>query len=122
MDTKKCSKCGKVKPISEFYYNCSYQYHLLYCKSCSKKHIKNQNLQRNYNITVEQYDSLCRFQEGKCLICGTHQKDLKRPLVVDHDHETEEIRGLLCANCNAGLGMFKDNIKILLNAIDYLRK
>lgn len=51
-----------------------------------------------------------------CTICSE-----QIGLVVDHDHSTGLIRGLLCTNCNTGLGMFKDNIKILEAAIKYLK-
>lgn len=83
---------------------------------------KNKHLKIKYGITLEQYNEMFKSQKGRCVICGTHQKDLKQRLFVDHDHDTGEIRGLLCSRCNTGLGMFKDDIDILLNAIDYLRK
>lgn len=53
-------------------------------------------------------------------INGIHQEELSRRLFVDHNHETKKVRGLLCTNCNAGLGMFKDSIEKLELAIDYL--
>lgn len=60
-----------------------------------------------------------RLQNGLCAICYS-QLDSKAHL--DHDHSTNKIRGILCANCNTGLGMFRDRISILLNAIEYLKK
>ena len=75
---------------------------------------------RVYNISSDQYNELFILQEGKCLICGTHQSELDRALCVDHDHTTNKIRGLLCGNCNSGLGFFKENINLLLRAINYL--
>ena len=50
-----------------------------------------------------------------CCICGEKQE-----LVIDHDHRTGKVRGLLCGSCNKGLGFFKDNKKYLNSAIKYL--
>jgi len=49
------------------------------------------------------------------MICGSQEK-----LVVDHNHNTNKVRGLLCNHCNRGLGHFRDNTETLLKAIDYL--
>ena len=53
-----------------------------------------------------------------CAICGT----TKSPLVPDHNHATDDIRGLLCSWCNTGVGLFTDNVKSLESAIRYLKK
>ena len=58
-------------------------------------------------------------QNGQCAICG-HSLILR--FDVDHDHETKRVRGLLCPNCNLGLGYFKDSIKNLEAAIAYLKR
>ncbi|QSM04369.1 hypothetical protein PROPHIGD43A-4_59 [Mycobacterium phage prophiGD43A-4] len=55
-------------------------------------------------------------QRGKCAICG----DAPESLVVDHNHETGAVRGLLCNNCNRCLGLLKDNIEVLTSAAAYL--
>ena len=59
-------------------------------------------------------------QNGKCKICGIHQDVLSKKLVIDHDHNTSIIRGLLCDKCNRGLGHFNDNIDVLKIALNYL--
>lgn len=78
----------------------------------------------SYGITQEAYDALLAQQNGVCAICGNPETVIIRgtlcPLSVDHDHDTGKIRGLLCSTCNAALGLFKDNIENLSNAIDYL--
>ena len=57
---------------------------------------------------------------GKCNICGTLKG--KRNHALDHNHKTGKFRGILCMSCNTGLGMFKDDARLLLLAIDYLEK
>jgi hypothetical protein len=73
-----------------------------------------------YGMTIEDYNILFENQEGKCLICGTHQSELKKPLNIDHCHASKNVRGLLCWKCNVAIGFFKDNVEILQNAIKYL--
>jgi len=72
-----------------------------------------------YGLNLEEYDDMLEEQSNNCAICSRHITELNRPLVVDHDHNT---RVLLCNNCNIGLGMFRDNQKTLLSAINYLQK
>jgi hypothetical protein len=73
-------------------------------------------------ITREQFDTLLKAQDGKCAICGVLITSLlPRQVHVDHDHETGQVRGILCAICNQGLGLFKDTIELLEAAIRYLK-
>lgn len=74
-----------------------------------------------YDISPEDYNRMFEAQEGKCLICGTHQNDLKKKLFVDHCHHTNKVRGLLCAECNLGLGKFKDDLYLVTKAMEYLQ-
>jgi len=86
---------------------------------------KRWNLKRKYNITLEQYNELFEKQEGKCAICGRHQTKLKRPLSVDHDHKTDEIRGLLCTKCNVIVGWYeilKDDLELVEKILNYINK
>lgn len=73
-------------------------------------------------ISTKQYFEMFRAQNGKCAICGVSHLELDRLLSIDHDHNVEIIRGLLCNNCNAGLGLFRDNPNMLASAIKYLEK
>lgn len=87
---------------------------------------KNIDLKRTFGITLDTYTEMLEQQKGKCAICGisNNSGNVKTnksiALAVDHCHSTDTIRGLLCGNCNNGLGRFKDSIPLLKAAIDYL--
>lgn len=73
------------------------------------------------NFTIETYNEAFEKQQGKCAICpATEPGGKKKRWCVDHDHKTGKFRGLLCWNCNVGLGNFKDSIASLQKAIEYL--
>lgn len=72
-------------------------------------------MKSNYGLTKDEYDKLGK----KCMVCGVGRG--KKRLSVDHNHKTNKIRGLLCDNCNNGLGRFKDSVELLLKAIKYLK-
>ena len=152
--TKKCTKCGEIKPatLEYFYRNKRIKGGLVArCKVCTNKdniaYVKTEkgrkvvkkaytkfnqsekgklsalknHLEKRYGITLEQYDEMFENQNGVCMICGGTNADGCR-LYVDHDHKTNEIRGLLCFGCNRLLGDAKDNIIILQSTINYLKK
>ena len=82
-----------------------------------RKSNRKDGLKRKYNLTVEEIDQIEIEQKGLCLICSR-----KKKLVVDHCHNTGSVRGLLCENCNRGLGLFAEEIEWLLNAAQYIAK
>lgn len=90
----------------------------------SKKGIESSrrsHLKRNFNITLEEYNEMLIKQEYKCAICGGFETDYRNEVLsVDHCHNTNKIRGLLCNTCNRALGLFKDNKENLINALKYL--
>jgi hypothetical protein len=82
-------------------------------------------IRREYGLSAEQYEAMRSAQGGACKICrhvpaGMVRRDQR--LFVDHSHRTLEVRGLLCAKCNAGLGMFRDDPALLMAAIAYLAR
>lgn len=79
-------------------------------------------LKRNYEITIEEYNQLWKLQNGLCSICNLPEKNKINCLVVDHNHTTGKIRGLLCNKCNTGLGMFEENYINIVNASNYINK
>ena len=88
--------------------------------STRKDKNKNATFIRKYGITLDDYNRMFEEQEGKCVICGTHQAVLDKPLHVDHCHETNKVRGLLCHNCNWMIGLSFDNPDTLKKAANYL--
>lgn len=127
-----CPKCQNIQTISRFNKNKNTKFGIAcYCKPCSKNRNKRKydseyhrsyNLKKNHNITSEEYNKMFVKQNKLCGIC---QKDLtilkKNNVHLDHCHKTGKIRGILCLNCNFGLGSFKDNEEFLEKAIQYLK-
>jgi Recombination endonuclease VII/HNH endonuclease len=82
--------------------------------------------ERKFGVTMAQYCEMLLAQEGKCAICRQPETEIRngrvKTLAVDHCHETGTVRGLLCVQCNTGIGKFKDDRNRLLAAIKYLDK
>ena len=125
---KRCADCKKYKPVSEFprNKNCKDGFHS-YCKDCNNARSRESrerlhgssrhyHLKHRYGIGADDFDALVSAQGGVCAICGK-----EAPEHVDHSHDNGVVRGVLCFNCNGGLGQFKDSIESLLNAMAYLR-
>ena len=84
---------------------------------------RRQELLRDKGITAEQFDQMLTKQNGGCAICGSERGSPRWPtLHIDHDAETGAVRGLLCMECNTGIGKLKHNIDLLNKSIEYLRR
>jgi hypothetical protein len=87
---------------------------------------ENARLKYRFGITLAQYKELLQAQNYSCAICKItteeYAKISKHKFHVDHCHDTGEVRGLLCNNCNVSLGGFKDKKEILESAIAYLTR
>jgi hypothetical protein len=84
------------------------------------------NMKKNYGITPEDYDRMLAVQGGVCALCGNpetkkYKGGLKR-LSVDHNHDTRQVRELLCADCNVLVGFSRESIPLLEAVIAYLKK
>jgi hypothetical protein len=79
-------------------------------------------LKRKFNMTTDCYARLLEAQDYKCAICKLpeHENVPHKVLAIDHCHTNERVRGLLCTPCNTGLGLYKDNPRLLLAAAKYL--
>lgn len=131
---KTCNQCHKDFPAtSEYFYRSPQTKDGLYpwCKKCRADYTRKYHqtpkgraanrakcLKNRFGITPEEYETMLADQGGVCVICG-RLPDKKR-LAVDHDHETGEVRGLLCQHCNLCLGYAREDIEVLKNLIVYL--
>ncbi len=96
------------------------------CKALKEEYKTNpekfkwQRLKNKYGVTQEQYEMLLKKQRNKCGICKTSFHETEAHL--DHCHETKIVRGILCSNCNTGIGLFKHDINRIEKAIAYVGK
>ena len=137
MSLIKCHTCNELKPIENFYFDKGRGRYRTQCKDCTKK-VRNiwveknrkkylhgkvdRHLYRKYGIISKEYDNLFKSQGGRCAICGILSHKTDRGLFIDHDHDTDKIRGLLCNKCNRGLGHFNDDPELTSQATVYLLK
>lgn len=123
-----CNKCHQYKPVVEFpkHRGCLYGIEPV-CKACKHRRrrefavqfperVRQRDLKANYGLTFERYAEMVREQRGQCAICG----QTAAKLVVDHNHTTGQVRGLLCHLCNAMIGYARERIEILAQAAAYL--
>lgn len=144
---KTCQRCKSLKPLADFHR--STLHHDGFdrrCKTCTNElhrawRLKNlgkvakdaarrrheqpdryadYNLKKNYGLEAGEYDRLLNHQQGRCAICETTDTGRFRRFHVDHCHETGEVRGLLCHNCNVGIGHLQHSEEILFKAAAYL--
>lgn len=103
------------------------------CKTCfsvtesisyvkTKRRHRDTYLRRRFGITHDDYDLMLSKQNNRCAICGRMPRNGERSLVVDHDHNTGVVRGLLCGKCNTSLGTFGDSIEGLKRAVAYIEQ
>ncbi len=145
---KTCRKCGLTRKLTQFTKDKSKgDGYSLYCKDCKNSmqrkyyskesykqykreyHLKNikgneaykdYQLQRNYGITIQEYNKLLKKQKNVCAICGKEETSKKYScLSVDHDHKTGVVRGLLCSRCNLAVGVIENTD--LLKILKYLK-
>lgn len=144
---KSCSECKEAKPVSDFYVRtlspdgrayickvCDLKLHKIYCEKNRDKIREQRKEFRRLNkdrlsfkknrakCPPEKFKMLFEEQKGRCAICNLHQNKMRRRIAIDHNHKTNQTRGLLCDNCNRCLGLLKDSKEILAKAIDYLNK
>jgi hypothetical protein len=118
MELLTCTRCKAEKPgTAEFFPPHNKKRNGLdsWCRACRKEY-RNANCRGKYRAVIS--DAALKELKAtthECVICGA-----KEPLVVDHDHRTGKVRGLLCNHCNRGLGHFRDDPTLLEFAAQYL--
>ena len=105
-----------------------YKDHHKKAKEYDKKYRKNNpekrrfaRIKATYGLSHQDWLKMWEEQDGRCIICGMAFATPTNAQ-VDHDHNTGEIRGLLCNHCNFAIGLFNDNPEFMIRAIKYLRK
>jgi hypothetical protein len=83
-----------------------------------KEKARAKRLKLLFNITIEEYEAILKFQNNVCFICGS--PPFSKRHAVDHHHTSGLVRGLLCMKCNRALAKFKDNAEHLMKAAQYL--
>ena len=126
---KRCPDCGEVKPLDAFCRNKNRRDgRAAYCRSCHNARNKDTvqrlygghrhyRLRQKYGIGAHEVAALVAAQGGVCAICKV------RPAIqVDHAHDTNAVRGVLCDGCNGALGAFSEDKALIRRAIEYLRR
>jgi len=118
--TRVCTICLTIKPISEFTRKRKMRKGInSQCKECDN----DIRIQHRFGISMIDYARMLQEQDGRCAICGSPDpKYGKKRFHIDHDHISGCVRGLLCSDCNTGIGLFKDDVKLLANASAYLSR
>ena len=114
---KKCARCQEVKSGDDFNKHKGFRdglHHI--CKRCKQ----NEDMLQRYGIDLDEYDRILKSQNGVCGICGGGLIRGRKRFDIDHDHKTGEVRGLLCSDCNRGIGFLRDDTVVLQRAADYL--
>lgn len=132
IEEKTCSKCREIKPLSMFCKNKKIKGGFnIWCRGCAAINAKNwrvsnpekwesSRLTQRFGISLGDYNSMFAAQNGCCAICNRHQSEFKRALAVDHNHETGEVRSLLCGCCNTMLGNAMEKPEVLKLGAAYL--
>lgn len=137
---KTCTKCKETKELNEYHFSnkeCSILRNI--CKACAREqrhawYLRNSKRHKDYNIqwrknkrlkewgiTQDECNEILKKQEYSCAICKIEFSKLKTKYHHDHNHKTNKFRGFLCSHCNRAIGLLKEDIKALANAIEYLK-
>lgn len=125
-DTWPCSKCGRQLSHDAFYWDAKGN-RKQPCKECKAAYYRSdeyheyrrrQQRALKYGVVHEEVLSQLQRQDSKCAICSASISEDK--LCIDHDHDTGELRGLLCSPCNSAIGQLHDDPELVRSALAYL--
>ena len=140
--TRMCTICKEIFPLTENFFHKKRNMKNGFasqCKSCTSEYSKKQyektgkkwykkigkttqrenRIKRQYGIAINEFNKILKKQNNKCASCGKLFLS-EYDTYIDHDHKTEKVRGLLCNNCNTGIGFLGDDIKGVKAALNYL--
>ena len=129
-----CCSCKKIKPLEKFGKSTIRTRGFnIRCKACCRddqqknRHaISEYKRERNFGMSRGTYASMFASQGGVCAICKQPSSQVRQgklvALHVDHDHATSQVRGLLCVDCNLGIGRLKNNPELMEQAAEYVRR
>lgn len=120
MLNKTCAHCNKVFAFAETRGQRKYCSDTCYQETRKTywKRVSRKRVLAVYGISEIDFQKYFEQQDGKCAIC----QDMSDKLYVDHNHTTNEVRGLLCMKCNCALGLFNDSLTNLENATKYIKQ
>ena len=113
--TRICKICLVEKPMIMFEFTGKQQNRRKTCRKCRAKRPKDKEKIRSYKEKAKYGITREKIGPNLCMICGA-----TKHICIDHCHETNQVRGLLCRSCNLGLGMLGDNVAGLRFAVKYL--
>ncbi len=116
--SSECKKCFNKKRREGEWRRSSSRRRKYYLENREKS--KNKELIKTYGITLKEFNEMRKRQDYLCLICEKHESDSNKGLHIDHCHESNKVRGLLCNSCNLAIGQLKHNVTIMNKAIKYL--
>ena len=141
---KTCSKCNVDQPLSEYHKSSVHKGgHNPQCRTCynqarkknydpekdrarakawykrNRQKVREKQMLYKYGLTTEQYSKMVADQQNKCKICEKKMTGVREP-AIDHCHVSGNVRDLLCANCNAAIGLLQDDPEIIKNAARYV--
>jgi hypothetical protein len=108
-----CDDCERVLPLAQFYLEKNHYSRRKKCNKC-------RSLKKNYGVTGKEYFKMLEDQMYSCLICEDPINE--KTAVVDHSHDDQNVRALLCTNCNIAIGHLDHDQEIAYRAVEYLRK
>jgi hypothetical protein len=120
-----CNTCGEFRQPEDFSINvhknmaCGYQV-CNSCKLCEKTRKLDSHLKNTYGLSLAEFNQMNEEQKGVCYLCHRPPSGKSERLVVDHCHNTGEVRKLLCVTCNVQLSKFERNEHFVQRIIDYL--
>ena len=117
---KPCSRCREVKSLAHFPNGPGTDGLRAHCRACGSEAYRWWHIEVTYGITRDQYEAMWAAQCEVCAICGAKESFAGKKFSVDHDHETGQVRGILCGSCNLGIGQLGDDPDRLIAAAFYL--